>query len=204
MLRFWMVVFGAWVVMPVMANDCLQYKLKPRIDINIPDWVKEVVQPRKPMDLWHGNVVATFVDNYDVVADVKNVKNGFCVVLKNVNALIGYDNFRVSIDIRHDVNSCAYNAILKHEDKHIDTYLSVVNDFKSVLHKVVYDAADSVMPMFIKSRDDVDIAIEKINNQLQNYPDLILIKQKIKAEEEIRNKRIDRYEDGTDLIKCFE
>jgi len=61
-----------------------------------------------------------------------------------------------------------------------------------------------VMPMFIKSRDDVDMAIEKINNQLQNYPDLILIKQKIKAEEEIRNKRIDRYEDGTDLIKCFE
>jgi len=72
------------------------------------------------------------------------------------------------------------------------------------LHQVIYDAADSVMPMFIKSRDDVDMAIEKINNQLQNYPDLILIKQKIKAEEEIRNKRIDRYEDGTDLIKCFE
>ena len=64
MLRFWMVVFGACVVMPVMANDCLQYKLKPRIDINIPDWVKEVVQPRKPMDLWHGNVVATFVPLY--------------------------------------------------------------------------------------------------------------------------------------------
>jgi hypothetical protein len=31
-----------------------------------------------------------------------------------------------------------------------------------------------------------------------------LVKQKIKAAEEIRNKKIDQVEDGSGLMKCFE
>ena len=45
------------------------------------------------MDLWHGNVVATMVDNYDILTDVKEINNGFCVSLKTVNTVIGYNNF---------------------------------------------------------------------------------------------------------------
>ena len=60
------------------------------------------------------------------------------------------------------------------------------------------------MPIFVKSKDDISLAIDKMNNELQSHPDLILIKQKIKAAEEIRNKKIDQVEDGSGLMKCFE
>ena len=78
---------------PVWAgDDCLPYKLTPRIDLKNPTWSKEVVQPLRHMDLLHGNVVATMVDNYDIVADITNIEDGYCVALKSVYAVVGYSN----------------------------------------------------------------------------------------------------------------
>ena len=61
------------------ANECVSYKITPKITISNPSWTKEVVQPLEPMDLWHGNVIATMVDNYDIVADITSIEDGFCV-----------------------------------------------------------------------------------------------------------------------------
>ena len=155
------------------------------------------------MNFWHGNVVATFVDNYDLVTDVNPVDGGFCVGLKSVDSVVGYNNFDVQIDIRHIPNSCEYNAVLKHEDKHIKAYLSVVDDFKADLQRAMFVAADSIMPVFVKSKGDVDAAINMFNQEFQNHPDMIVVKQKIKAAEEIRNKQVDQMESGADLDKCF-
>lgn len=187
-----------------LADDCIAYKLKPRVFIDVPNWEKQVVQPNQPMNLWHGNVVATMVDNYDIIADITPVEDGFCVGLKTVNATVGYDNFLVKIDMRHVPNSCAYNAVLAHEQKHINTYLSVIDDFKADLQQSIFSAADSVMPVFVKEKDDFDRAVDMLNDELQSHPDLILVKQKIKAAEEIRNKDIDKQEDGRQLSVCFE
>lgn len=185
------------------ANDCMQYKKNPGVFINTPDWKKIVVQPKEPLNFWHGNVVATFVDNYDLVTDVNPVDGGFCVGLKSVDSVVGYNNFDVQIDIRHIPNSCEYNAVLKHEDKHIKAYLSVVDDFKADLQRAMFVAADSIMPVFVKSKGDVDAAINMFNQEFQNHPDMIVVKQKIKAAEEIRNKQIDQNESGAELDKCF-
>ena len=51
---------------PCVAADCLQFKKIPGVYINTPDWSKTVVQPHEQMNLWHGNVVATLVDNYQI------------------------------------------------------------------------------------------------------------------------------------------
>lgn len=191
------------VSVPAMADDCVAYKLTPKITIDNPSWVKEVVQPLEPMDLWHGNVVATMVDNYDIVADVTSIEDGFCIGLKSVHATIGYSDFSVRIDIRHTPNTCSYDAVLAHEDQHIRQYLSVIDDFKEDLHKSVFVAADSVMPIFVPDMELFDAAIDELNKELQAHPDLILVKQKIKAEEEIRNKRVDLVDTGAGLKKCF-
>ena len=188
---------------PVLADDCLSYKQVPKIIINIPDYNKEIVQPNTPMDLWHGNVVATMVDNYEIITDIKNIDNGFCVVLKAVDSLFGYNNFRINIDIRHTPNTCEYNTILKHEEKHINTYLDVVTDFQNELQQSILNAADSIMPVFVKSKQDIDNAVLLMNQELQSHPDLILVKQKIKAAEEIRNKKIDKKNNSDELKKCF-
>ena len=185
------------------ANDCVSYKMTPKITILTPSWTKEVVQPLEPMDLWHGNVIATMVDNYDIVADITSIEDGFCVGVKQVDAEIGYSNFLVQVDIRHIPNTCSYDAVLLHEDQHIREYLSVIDDFKVELHNALYSAADSVMPIFVSNTDEIDDAIEQLNNKIQTHPEMVIIKQKIKAEEEIRNKRIDKNDNGDMLKKCF-
>lgn len=186
------------------ANECISYKITPKITIENPSWTKEVVQPLEPMDLWHGNVIATMVDNYDIVADITSIEDGFCVGIKQVDAEIGYSNFLVQVDIRHKPNTCSYDAVLMHEDQHIREYLSIIDNFKVGLHDALYSAADSVMPIFVNDISDIDYAIEQLNDKIQEFPDLILIKQKIKADEEIRNKRIDKNDTGAALKKCLE
>ena len=91
---------------------------------------------------------------------------------------------------------------MAHEDKHINAYLSVVDDSKGDLQRSIYSAAQSIMPRFVKSRDDIDGVIEAMNAQLQSHPDLVLVKQKINAAQEIRNKQIDKIESGADLKSC--
>ena len=155
-------------------------------------------------DLFHGNVIATMVDNYDIVADITNIEDGFCVTLKSVYATAGYSDFLVQIDIRNKPDSCSYNAVLAHEDEHIRAYLSVMDDYKKEFMDALYSAADSITPIFVYNESDIDDAINELNAELQAHPDLILVKQKIKAAEEIRNKRVDQHDTGQSLQKCFE
>lgn len=194
------------VLMPTFAradDDCIDYKLSPRVVISTPSWTKEVVQPIQHMDLLHGDVIATLVDNYDITADTTDIEGGVCVTLKSVDASIGYEHFLVQIDIRHAPKTCTYDAILSHEDEHIRAYLGIIDEYGDDLHAAIAAAADSVMPVFVENRADVDAAVDKLNNALQSHPDVILIKQKIKAAEEIRNKRVDALDNGARIKQCM-
>ena len=191
--------FGAFA-----SDDCLYYKLNPDITIKSPIWSKSVVQPLQKMDVLHGDVIATLVDNFEITADITSIEDGFCVALKSVDATIGYSDFLVQIDISHRPNSCSYNAILQHEDEHIRAYLSVIDDKNDLLKKSVKTAADSIIPIFVKNEKDIEMAIDKLNHKLQNHPDIILLKHQIRADEEIRNKHVDINDTGETLKKCFE
>lgn len=188
------------------AEDrCVAYKIKPTINIEKPDWVQKVGQPLRMMDLYHGNVIATLIDEYDIIVNIDELPNneGYCVGIKNINATIGYSDFLVKIDMRHALNSCSYKAVLSHEAEHISAYLSVIDDFQNDLKNSVYTAANSIIPIYVKNESDVSAAIDILNTKLQSHPDLILIKQKISAAEELRNAKIDeenkQYEE---LKKC--
>ncbi len=185
------------------ADDCLDYKLAPKITIKSPTWTKSVVQPLKSMDVLHGDVIATLVDEFEITTDLTSIEDGFCVALKNIDVTIGYSDFLVQIDKSHKVNTCSYNAILQHEDEHIRAYLSVIEDNQEMFKKSIENAADSIVPIFIKNEKDIEYAIDKLNNELQNHPDIILLKQQIRADEEIRNKYVDINDTGETLRKCF-
>ena len=203
---FQKIAFLLFFIMPnlCLANDCLDYKLTPKINIKLPIWQKSVVQPLKPMDVLHGDVIATLVDEYEIITDITSIEDGFCVALKNIDVTLGYSDFLVQIDISHRPDSCSYNAILQHEDEHIRAYLSVIEDNKDLLQESVISAAESIPPIFVKNEEDIENAIDELNNQLQNHPDIILLKQQIKADEEIRNKYVDLNDNGNTLKKCFE
>lgn len=186
------------------SDDCLDYKLTPNINIITPKWEKSVVQPLQHMDILHGNVIATMVDNYEITTDITSIEDGFCVALKNVDVTIGYVDFLVKIDISHKPHSCSYNAILSHEDEHIRAYLSVINDNEQFLNQSVFMAANSITPIFVKNESEIESAIDKLNEQIQKHPEIILLKQHLKAEEEIRNNRVDENDSGDALKNCFE
>lgn len=192
------------VPVPVLASDCLQYKLIPDVFVISSDWSMSVVQPLQEMDLLHGNVIATLSEDYELSAQTVRTDDGYCISLKGIDANVGYSDFLVQIDIRHLPNTCGYNATLAHENEHIRTYLAVIDDYNNYIKSSVSSAANSVMPVFISDADNMDAAINKLNSQLQSHPDLILMKQKIRAEEEIRNKTVDERDPGTRIKMCLD
>ena len=183
-------------------DDCLAYKVSPKVVVTAPEWKKEVVQPLKPMDLLHGNVVATLIENYSLEADYEEIEDGYCVVLNKISAAIGYNDFLVQIDSRHAPDECGYNVTLAHEDRHIAAHLSVIDDMSGEIKRSVSDAANAVMPIFARNAAEADAALDKMNTEIQNNPGIILMRQKIKAAEEIRNKKIDQNDDGSQFNKC--
>lgn len=185
------------------ADDCVKYKKIPDINILNPLPGKSVASSNEPMNKFHANVVATLVEDYDIAVDIFSSEHGYCVVLKSVDALIGYNDFSIKIDGSHRPDSCEYNAILNHENKHIDAYLSVIDDLESDIKNSVFNSANSVMPIFVSSRDDIEFAIGDINKKMSEHPESILMKQKINAAMEIRNKRIDQNEDNHELELCL-
>jgi len=202
--HFLAIIIASSAVFSANANECTSYKIQPKIVINTPTWTRSVIMSRAPMNLLHGNVAATMINDYEVVADVIPVDDGYCVGLKEINATIGYSDFLIKIDNRHTPKSCSYNAIVNHEDKHIAAYLSVVEDNSKEIHEALYSAANSIMPVFVKKQSDINDAIEKLNDELQSHPDTILMVQKLHAAEEINNKAIDQHEDYSELKKCIE
>ena len=181
------------------ADDCLGYKISPIINLKQPEWEENIIQPLEHTDILHGDVIATLVNEFEITGDITSIEDGFCVALKNIDATIGYSDFMVQIDIFYQKDSCEYNAILQHEDEHIRAYLSVIEDNQNLFKKSI----QSVTPVFVKNEQDIESAIDKLNEQLQNHPDIILLKQKIKADEEIRNKYVDLNDTGKTLKKCF-
>lgn len=185
------------------GKDCVKYKQIPSVNISNPVHESRFIQPDEQMNKLHGNVLATLVQEFDLIVDIIIHDGGYCVVLKKVDADIGYNNFLVKIDKSHQKGSCTYNAIFNHEKKHIDAYLSVINDMRTDIKDSVFNASNSVMPIFVDSREKIDSVIEDMNYKIQSHPDVVLIKQKINAAQEIRNKRIDQNEDNTELSICL-
>ena len=204
MKKIFIVFLSFFVSNAFATDDCLDYKLNPTINIKSPVWQKSVVQPLKKMDVLHGNVVATLVDEFEITGDITSIEDGFCVALKDIDVTIGYSDFLVQIDISHKPNTCSYNTILQHEDEHIRAYLSVIDDNADLIKQSVKSAAESIVPIFIKNEKDKEGALDKLNSELQNHPDIILLKQQIMADEEIRNKHVDLNDNGETLKKCFE
>lgn len=204
-MKFFVAWIGIFIVAPAMAYNCLDFKVKPEIDIVKPEYVVKVEQPDQEMDLTtHGHVQSSFISQYHIAAESTFIKTGFCVALKRIDVTLGYNEFLVNIDKNYIPGTCAYDAVMAHEQKHIDTYLSVLDGFQADIKKAVTVAADSVMPVFVERSSEINGAIEQMYEDLYSHPDLVLLNQKIRAAEEIKNNQVDQNETGADLKKCFE
>jgi len=185
------------------ANDCSKFRSNVETEITSPVWRKTTMSSPNRMDMHHGNTVATMSEEYGLEAESARIRGGTCVFLKKVTARIGYNDFSVMIDSRHAPGFCAYEVISEHEDEHIRAYLSVINDNYELIARSVGIAAAAVNPVFVKSENEMDRAMNDLNASLQNHPELKLLRRKLKAEEDIRNKHIDRRDNLEKIKVCF-
>lgn len=186
----------------VFADDCLQYKTSPKIKIINTEWKQNVVQPEQPMDSLHGVVVASFDEEYDLQVSATPSDTGYCVVLNELNATIGYTNFSINIDHSHKIDSCEYKMTLDHENEHISAYLQAFDGETENIKTSIGLAADSIMPVFVPSLDGVNSVLDKMQQELQSHPDVVLMKQKLDTQQEILNKKVDERDDGKRINLC--
>jgi hypothetical protein len=175
------------------AGDCLQYKSTPDVKITTTEWIHDIEQPEQPMDKLHGVVVASFDEEYDLRVSAQPTDDGYCVVLNGLDATIGYTNFLINIDISHSPDSSEYNMVLAHEEEHIAAHIAALESEFQNIKTSIEIAANSIMPVFVRSLDGVNTALDKMQEEVQSHPDIILMKQKLNAEQEIRNKRVDSH-----------
>lgn len=171
--------------------SCLKHKVVPSLDIKDPSFSLSVVQPDVEMNYLYGNMIATFVEEYEIEYGVEPVIGGYCVFIEGIKAKVGYTDFVVQIDRRHGEGSCEFESILEHEDEHISEYLDAFRSEKKGIERAIMDAANNILPIFVKSEDEFDDAMNGLEASLQNRPEIKLLKQKISAEIEIRNKKVD-------------
>ena len=195
----------------VFADDCVQYKKTPFVNIKNPEWTKTVELSDDPMDEYngkyfsfklHGTTETSFMEKYNIDFNVIPERDGYCVIVNGVDATVGYENFLVKIDKSHKKNSCSYNAVLKHEEKHIDAYLSILNDMEPDIKNSIFNAMNSIMPIYAPDIESIDLLLEDMYKKLENHPELVLLHQKINAAQEIRNKHIDQDENNYELKQC--
>lgn len=196
-------IFCTLFSVPSIAHGCLSYKITPSVNMTEPEYQTNIVVSETLQENLHGHVSANLINNYELVLDIYPKDNGFCVVLKKIDAIFGFNKFDVEIGDEHQPNSCTYNAVLNHEKKHIETYLGIMDEFKSEIQQSLFSAADSIMPIFIKSESDIDMVFEELNQEFRAHPDLLLVAQKVNAAQEIRNKQIDHNENNAELYSCY-
>ncbi len=184
------------------AYDCNKFKINPDIELKQPTVQKQVLRSSVLPDVHHGNVLASLSENFELGIESIKIDNGYCIVLSEVDSEIGYEKFSISIDDSHNDSSCEYNAILKHEDEHIKVYLKVIEENEENIYNSIQQSANMVMPVFISNMSEIEVAMDKMHQDLSNNPELKLMLKRIMATQEFENKKLDYSGEYNYLDKC--
>ena len=189
-------------ILDLHASDCTRFKTVPTVDIKIPEHNISVRQPDGFSDLLHGRVLARFSEQFEISYGVGETSGGWCLFIERMDAVMGYTDFTVEIDQWHMTGSCEYDAILEHEYEHVEAHLSVMDTELVEIKKSVTNASASILPVFIEYKSEIEGAMDKLEKRFQDRPEIRLMRQKLAAEREIRNRKIDLEDRGWRIEKC--
>jgi hypothetical protein len=74
-----------------------------------------------------------------------------CVVPTKIDVEMGYPLFEILIDNRYRRGTCQYNAILDHENEHVDLFLDVLKRFTPWLESRILTEAGRIKPIIVTS-----------------------------------------------------
>lgn len=91
-----------------------------------------------------------------------------CVLLKNVDYTIGYNNIIVYIANKYRPKSCEYKAVLDHENKHVEITKNSFEYYLPFIKKKAEEAAKTIKPYFVNS-DKAKETLNEINDKITSY-----------------------------------
>jgi hypothetical protein len=168
---------AAFLIFPVHAESCKQGPVI--VSVSVPESLI-VVDNSEALANRFGEVEAQFQNKLTL----KTEKNGGCIALTGANAAIRYD-FIVRIDKRFGQGSCEFEAALGHETDHIETYKSILFDFKDKLAGAIKLAARRV---------PANIAMDAMAALIQADPEFLLVLREMEMEADLRNRHIDGFD----------
>jgi hypothetical protein len=185
------------------AEECLKYKMIPSLKIKEPSHLVSVVRSAEPIDLFHGTTISNFVEDFEIDYGAMPKGEGWCVYVEKISAVIGYSDFVIEIDGRHEMDSCEWRGILDHEEEHVDAHLAALVSNRNWIRRSVAAAAASLLPVYAEN-DGLDDAMDRLGEDFRLRPHILLIESKLSAERAVRDRKIDFLDRGARLKKCME
>jgi hypothetical protein len=186
-----MILFAIMNVIPAEAKRTFCSKGPVSVSVSIPD-SKTEIKNSEAIPNRYGEVIATFQKKLTL----ETGQNAECVVLTAVAAEIKYD-FLIRIDKRFRKGSCEWDAVLGHESDHVETYQSILFDFKDKLEKALTAAAKTV-PHAPLSGD----AVDDMAMQIELSPELQIVLREMEMEADLRNRHIDGFDYFDYMSNC--
>lgn len=180
--KFLFVFINLFFIGSGLAGPCDEYK--KNINIDLQKKIGSVNINSSTDDLWPraGYVV---VKPYSLIEPkIGYVFNGkfYCVYLDSVDVTVGFQDFDMFIDKKYNKNSCEYNAVLKHENHHIDDSKKALDNIFDELNSTFKNVVNNIEPIYVENADDVPYAFEKIEEKITKDADILKLVEKFKKQ----------------------
>ena len=197
------VLFSVLLCAPAISGPCDKYKKNPDVNIKKAEWKINVHQTDENLGQKAGYVNVQPFNSF--APKIGYVFNGeyYCVYLDSVESTIGFRDFEIYVDKKFPVDSCEYNAVLAHENHHINDAIAALNNVFPRVKQALQDAANDVQPVYVTDADSVPQVFEKMSNQVQNNKKLMDLVNEFKTQNDRDAAALDSEPDDG-LEKCIQ
>lgn len=110
-------------------------------------------------------------------------ENYVCYYIENAEVEIGYPNILVFLTDEYAKGSCEYNAIISHENTHVNIHQRSLQQFVPFFRKTLYQVfSEKSAGFYVKAgfNDSKKSIKQKIKNKLSNFVKEVMSEKKIK------------------------
>ena len=150
-----------------------------------------VLQYRAEDSLALGFTESEFKSSIELHTVIYEDEEKICVFLSAVHFSLGYSHQKVFIDERYPAHSCAYQAILDHENEHVAINEQVLQKYKPQIFDALQRYYSDTRPLMLYRGAEVDAAVDAWLVQKRSPPKISSFKRRIQKEREKANKAID-------------
>ncbi|MCP4393769.1 MAG: hypothetical protein GY804_05820 [Alphaproteobacteria bacterium] len=89
-------------------------------------------------------------------------KDNICVQLESVDIYLGYGDIVVYVDSQYQRGSCMFDAILRHENTHVNIYQTFLAHYSKYLKQTAEYLSKNQKPVWVSSKDEAKLVRNKM------------------------------------------